>query len=262
MFEYDVNYVYYRDVVYQLEKQCIAFEDKLDQLKRSEFDASRDDDIRLSFYYLAIQNIEAAIHLLILSNYASKEKKTLASLYVEYRLRDRSLNNRKQVLPFERIRLNNSQFIANQYFISIYSLFEHCIRFILKECVRDFKQSDLLSIKKMVKYLLETFCDQNEHIKRFDIDIFYAMNSMRNAVHSNGLYLPPTKDPKNENKVFRNSEAGIIVFNYNDIIQGKDVWKKYIFMIYELLKLFNAIMEIAIIKSNRYIEDPSAGPTC
>lgn len=258
MFEFDTNYVYYRDLVCQLEKQCISFENKLDQLKSSEFDASRDDDVRLSFYYLAIQNIEAAIHLLILSNFVSKEKKALTSLYVEYGLRDRSLNNRNQVLPFERIRYNNSQFIANQYFISIYSLFEHCIRFILKECIKDFKQSDLISIKKMVEYVLETFHDQNEYIKKFDIDIFYAMNSMRNAVHSNGLYMPPTKDPQNENKVFRNSEAGIIVFNYNNVIQGKDVWKKNIFMISELLKLFNAIIEIPKIKSNHYIEDPSA----
>lgn len=260
MFEYDTNHVYYCDLIHNLEDQCICFEDKLDSLKKSEFDENRDNDVRLSFYYLSIQLIEAAIHLMILNNHASKDSDTITSLYAEYGLRDRSLNSDKQVLPFEKIRVNNSQFITNQYFISIFSLFEHCLRIILKECAENLNPRDLSSIKKMVEYILKEYSDQNEYIKNFDSSIFYAMNDMRNAVHNNGLYFPQKKNSENENKIFHDSEAGVVFFRYKHVIHGTDPWKMNIFMIYELFRLFNAIIEVQVIKSNTYIEDPSAEP--
>lgn len=134
-------------IIEQLNNLYLDFEGKTMNIKSR----YRPKDVRLSYYYLSYQNIDATVNLLILNEENSKNEQNMMRLYRSYSISKRFDN---LTIPLE-LRLsqaskNIEQFIANQYSLSIFCIFEHCFRTIIRHI-------DLTEYKNLEKRFMDMF---------------------------------------------------------------------------------------------------------
>ncbi len=235
-----------------LDKLYLDYLIKCDSIK-SQY---RENDVRLSFYYLSYQNIDAAIHLLIFNRKNLNEEE----LRQDYRVNN--LKNRFANLPFPpelRIRQmsnNFEQFIANQYSLSIFFLFEHSFRTIVRQIYPSDYTKMETSFIKMFEFFVNKFRNDSIYFAQLSSSFLDFFNAVRNSIHTNGLFLPYGKNIGYK-RTLEDLNGTQIEFEYGKVIPYNGVWNSHIQMTEKFFSIYNELIEIQKIKSEPFIEDPS-----
>jgi hypothetical protein len=242
----------YPNVIKDLEDLCIQFENKLDIIEGS--NRFRNDDVRLSFYYLTIQTIDAAIHLLIFNSKLEEDtaENDLKRSYMQFDIRVRSNKVGRRALPFEKICENHSQFIANSYLFSIYSTFEFCIRCVAKTI----NEEEYMRRKNFISLLdyVMSYSGNFTNFKKLHQENFIHYNKLRNVIHNNGVFFPTNLKYKESQESFTFPSGDTLIFKYGWPILGGNLWKLYVSMTREMLYVFDDVINTPCLD---YVSDPS-----
>ncbi|MGD9533821.1 MAG: hypothetical protein AB7V56_08645 [Candidatus Nitrosocosmicus sp.] len=251
----------YSRVIQGLQSKYSLFVDKLDELKSTEKYKSNksNEDARLSFYLLTINYLDAAIHLLSFNTLHATRIEELPRYYSHFNIKIPRSKIFDRMIPFRSIRVNNCQFIANQFSISVYSAFESSLRNIMRAVNCWF----FVDNESNIICLLDRLMSESKNHKKYLEDYrgyFIAFNKIRNSIHNNGVHWIYSKNQKNEknSKLFVEIlEGEHTVFELGQLIKGGDPWEVHTKMTEILLKIHNDMIEIPRVEKPLFIYDPS-----
>jgi hypothetical protein len=237
----------------QLNNLYLDFENKTINLKSR----YRSKDARLAYYYLSYQNIDATINLLILNEENIKYDQRMTPLYNSFGIGRRFDN---LTIPLElrlsQTRKNIEQFIANQYSLSIFCIFEHSFRTIIREIYpSEYKNLENRFIN-MFEHFVKEFRNQSPYFSTLKPSFFVFLNAVRNTIHTNGIYLPYGKNV-GYTRILPDLNGTPILFEYGKVIPYNGVWESHVQMGQLFFSIFNELIEIPSIQSRSYVEDPS-----
>jgi hypothetical protein len=241
----------YNVVIKELEALYFEFKNKFDRITES--NRYHKDDVRLAYYILSFQDIDSAIHLLMFNTKLFSDQKSITPFYSEFGTKNRFERLANQELINRR--LNNYQFIANQYSISIFSKFEYCVRLV----IRGYKKKDYIkygqSITKLFYYCVCEFRNQSKFFKQLDPEIFEYITTIRNTIHNNGVYMPLTKNEID--KTVYDLDDKPFTFQYGKLLVIDDPWTVHFKMTKKLLSIFDELIKVPEIDLIEYIYDLS-----
>lgn len=243
------------DIINELDKLRISFRYKCIELKNKL--SYQDKDVRLSYYYLSYQNIDSAIDLLMFSDEALESPDKLSSFYKTYDIESKLDNpDFDPNADYIQTRNNLLQFIANQYSFSIFSLFEHSFRTIIRHSYpSDYaKMED--SFFNMFSFFVKQFKNNSQYFANLDPPFIGFFNAIRNSIHNNGLFLPNNKK-NGYTKTLKDLDGNQIIFEYGKLIPSQKVWRSHIQMTEKFSTIYSELIEIHKIKKEPFIEDPS-----
>jgi hypothetical protein len=244
--------LYNSSTLKDLDKIYLDFVNKCGSVKSKYLE----NDVRLSYYYLSYQNIDAALHLLIFNREKLKEEQ-LRQIY-----RANNIKNRFDGLQFPpelRIRqmsTNFEQFVANQYSLSIFCLFEHCFRIMIRQIYPAEYRRMEKGFMDMFKFFVNKFRSNSVYFSQLNSSFFDFFNAVRNSIHTNGIFLPHGKNIGYK-KIYHDLSGNQITFEYGKIIPYNGVWNSHIQMTEKFFLIYNELIEIQEIKSEPFIKDPS-----
>lgn len=211
-------------------------------------------DIRFTYFRTSHHNIDATIHLLLMSDTNISNKEYLQKIYSIYSVTDRfDVYAEVSKTPQQVLTDVIGSFIANGYFSSIYHLFENAFRIICQ--AYDSKKYD----KQHGKFynIFDTFTKDFKSTGCLDginIEVFKYINIIRNSIHNNGVYV---SDNKTDRTDILNFDGERITIKHLQVIPTSDVWQYLFKMSMWCLIVFVDIIRIPKIESIPFIKDYS-----
>jgi hypothetical protein len=240
------------DLIKSLDIVYLEFTKKVHRINNT----YQSNDIRLSYYYLTYQNIDATTHLLISSEENLENETRVSRNYSKYGVRNRLDDFQNPEPKLIQIRNNLEQFIANQFSMSVFSLFEHSFRIIIKHCYPNDYSKMENAFMDMFKHFVREFGKYSQYFLHLDSSFFDFFNTVRNSIHTNGLFLPRNKN-LGYSKIYQDLDGNTILCEYGKIIPYQGVWNSHIRMTEKFFSIFNEMLDVPRIRREHFIEDPS-----
>lgn len=212
------------------------------------------NDIRFTYFRTSHHNIDATIHLLMMSETNISSKKYLQSVYSHYSITDRfDIYAEVSKTPQQVLTDVISFFIANGYFSSMYHLFENAFRIICEEYNAEIYDRQ----KGKFHNIFEKFVKMFRTIKILDgisTEVFEYINILRNSIHNNGVYISKDKIDRPD---ILNFDGKRITIKHRQVIPVDNVWQDLFKMSSWYLIVFASIIRIPKIESVPFILDYS-----
>lgn len=238
--------VFKRDIIENLEglfQHCFIKEQNLLGIQKL-----KQNDARLTFYKHYLIILDAAIHILILTDKYAKDPEDLNNwkeIHREYNIEERFFS-RKELLNYKATLNYMDQSIGLSYFGSIFNIFEHSFRIVSENYDPLLYSEQEHSIDSLFTGILSKL-KLNDKEKCHFINI---VTRLRNSNHNNGVFISP-KD-KSSKYTWKNTTYE---FSHGKPIDISDIWIHYIKFTKEFIKIFDDLIGLPDIQKKSYYLD-------
>lgn len=215
-----------------------------------------ENDVRFSYFRMSHHTVDAAIHLLIMSDMDTQDREYLKRVYTTYPIVDRFELYSRSLKPTQEILFTIAgQLLISGFFSSMYHLFENAFR-ILCQCYDSTKYDNQ---KGKLGNIFPTFMKQFKRdtslLNGINTQVFEYIEIVRNSIHNNGVYVD--RDKNDRNNILNLEKKRVTIFHGRPIPAENGVWYEIIKMSTWFMLVIGGIIGVPKIASIQHVEDPS-----
>lgn len=214
-------------------------------------------DIRFTFFRASHHNIDACIHLLLMSDEGTSNITYLEEAYKKFNLHDRfEMYSKSSTPPQEILFVITGQLIKNGFHTSMYHLFENAFRIICQRYNKKmFEIQEKFGFGGIYDHFIKDYKNKTPMLDNARTHLYEYVQIVRNSIHNNGVYIDRNKHDRLNVLNFNNIH---ITIEHDKPIKTEDgIWDELFKMSRWYMGIIGGIITVPFIEGIRYIEDPS-----